>query len=112
MTGRGEPFIVTGPHRLARLADVLITTTDRHPATDEIARLFRTYPGLTLVLITTATSTLRIGARDGTAVTVLVDQPLPATSPELRLLAGALYAEWIRGNRSSAHLGAQGGGSR
>jgi hypothetical protein len=102
MTSRREPFIVTEPSRgarlWARLADVIVTTTDGRPTGRQFADLFEAHPGLALVLITAPlTATVSVAVRDGRAAQLPAELPLPASVPLLCGLATVLYFDWIVG---------------
>jgi len=102
VTSRPEPFVVTGAaadllvDRASRLADVLVTTGAPGHHDAEITYWFARNPGLTLVVITSRCPIVEIGRRDGARATLLLDQPLPLSSPSLVRLAEILYGQWIR----------------
>ncbi|WP_203787521.1 hypothetical protein [Paractinoplanes rishiriensis] len=81
-----EPYVVrhdATTERLARLADVLITTAD-DPA------LFERYPGLALVVTVHDGRTIAVRSRDGTATFLRGEPGMP-----LRLTAVAVYHAWV-----------------
>jgi len=105
-----EPLIVTfdaapaGALR-ARLADVLITTTEQSCPADVFAQLFKENPGLSLVLITRDDRAADVGFRDGTSLMLRLGRPVPTRS-SWHSIAGTLYDGWVSATRHWWQLGA------
>ena len=78
------------------LADVIVTTADRHCPAGLCDCLLTAYPGLTFALVIGDDGeTVHLGSRDGHML-LLRPGPVSLRSPWLRALALDLYAERVR----------------
>ncbi|MFI7541746.1 hypothetical protein [Actinoplanes sp. NPDC049599] len=103
MTAGDQPLIIVGElEHLATLsrsalADVLVTTADRHRPDKLYDRLFTDYPGLALAVAVGDGGAVHLGSRDGRMLLlVCTGRPVSLHSAWLRALAFALYAELVR----------------